>query len=72
MTWLFRSNIRLWKKYDVVVSFNRENGTKVAILISQELRLPKNKVVFLSEYAQKHDKVCGNPTQRTLLTLATL
>jgi len=78
-----RSNIPLWKKYDIIVSLNGENGTKVGKIV-KDLDLPtmmltkvsknKNKIIshfFLSEYMLKHDTVCDDPNQR-ILTFARL
>ena len=78
-----RSNIPLLEKYDIVVSLNIKNGTKVVRLttdfgISTTLTTVlnnKDKIIslFLSDYMQKHDAVSGNPkSQRTLLALARL
>jgi len=60
------------------VSFNSENGTKVAKL-SRDFNIPrttlittfqnKHKLIFLSEYTRNHDTVNGNLNHRTLLTL---
>jgi len=70
--------------YDTVVSFNSENGMKVAKLprdfdISRTtLTIPlknKDKIISLfslSEYACKYDTVGSNHNQRTLLTLVRL
>jgi len=79
-----RSSIPLWEKYDIVVWFNSENGTKVAkpardsdISLTTLPTASKNKDktifdFFLSAYTRKHQRVSSNTNQRTFLTLARL
>jgi len=79
-----RSSNPLWKEYDIIVSLNSENRTKVPKL-AKYFDIPtttlttdsknKDKIIshfFLSEHTRKHDTVSSNPNQRTLLTLARL
>jgi len=78
------TSIPLWKKYDydIVVLLNSKNGMKVAklakdvdILTMMLTKVLNNKdkiISHLLEYLPKHNRVRGNPNQRTVLTIAKL
>jgi len=68
-----RSSILFWKKCDIVVSFNSQNGTKVAKRV-RDFDIPRTKLTkclknkdktishcFLSEHTQKHDTISASP-----------
>jgi len=49
-----KSNIPLWKKYDIVVSFNSENGTKVA-KIARDFNIPTTTLTTVLKNKDKNN-----------------